>query len=94
MTDIMIYIKALQKVHGELTELVISKINGERICIDFRLSRDCPCVHLWIFGVDDHGQAMEQTNAYFAHRDLDHNLKNVADFKQRAETLINTYLKG
>ena len=36
MTDIIIYLKALQKVHCELTELVISKINSERISIDFR----------------------------------------------------------
>ncbi len=26
--------------------------------------------------------------------DIDQSIKNVADFKQRAENLINTYLKG
>lgn len=95
MTDIMIYIKALQKVHGELTELLVNKTCARRASLQFRVSTDTPSLDLWIFKIDDASEcAMEQTCAYFPHDSLDQNIKNVADFKQRAENLINTYLKG
>lgn len=95
MTDLMIYIKALQKVHNELSDLIINKVCERQVRLEFNISTKRPSLDLWIFKTELHDEyAMDQTCVYFAHRDLDHNLKNVADFKQRAENLINAYLKS
>ena len=93
----MIYIKALQKVHSELIELSINKVDKQRVSIDFDISLTYPSVSVWIFGLElenDINYAMAQSCTYFEHQRLGYNLKNVADFKQHAENLINTYLKG